>query len=570
MRRPRMAAVSKHQGAHAMSVVSATSFAPAADTVPVLLYVEGAEQRTISLERVPFSIGRKTDKDLVIPDSRVSRDHAQIVYEDGAYFLVDQNSRHGTFINGIRRERQKLQRNDRIDFGARDAAYVIFYPDRPHSSAAAEFLSQISMIPSTTGSSDLEKLRLFLEAARKLNTTGVVSDVLITLLDSTLKLTKAERGYVFLRGSDGIMRLAAGRNAKGEQLLDDSTVSKSIIEEAASAASEFMVSDTSSSSDLAGRNSIIAYDLRTVIAMPLRRTQTQFAEETKQDKNRGPQVRGVLYLDSRFASRDISAVSNDILRAIATEAAALVENAHLVQAEEAARRYQQELTIAASIQQRLMTVSIPDVPFAAIRATNLACKDVGGDFFDVVMTEKGLAVLVADVSGKGISAALLASILQGMIYSQLIANMPLDEIVSTANAFLCRKVMGQKYATVLLCRLTPDGEMEYVNCGHVPPVLVSSGGITRPKDSNVPVGLLAGAEFTCAKIKLTAGARFVMVTDGVTEAEDGNGEFYGDERLEESANSDAPFDTIFSSVKTFCGDTPLGDDCTILELNFKG
>ena len=261
-------------------------------------------------------------------------------------------------------------------------------------------------------------------------------------------------------------------------------------------------------------------------------------------------MRGVLYMDSRFASRDISAVSHDILRAIATEAAALVENAHLVQAEESARRYQQELNIAANIQQRLMTVSIPDVPFAAIRATNLACKDVGGDFFDVVMTDEGLAVLVADVSGKGISAALLASILQGMIYSQLIANMPLDEIVSTANAFLCRKVMGQKYATLLLSRLKPDGELEYVNCGHVPPVLVAGGKIERPRgSSNVPVGLLAGAEFECAKIKLPPGGRFVMVTDGVTEAEDASGEFYGDDRLEQSANSETPYESIFSSVK---------------------
>jgi serine phosphatase RsbU (regulator of sigma subunit) len=551
-----------------MSSLSATSPAPATASSPSLLYVEGAEQRNITLERLPFSIGRKTDKDLVIADSRVSRDHAQIIFEDGQYFVIDQNSRHGTFVNGIRRERQKLEANDRIDFGARDAAYVIFNPDKPHTSSAAEFLSQISMLPASTGSSDLEKLRLFLEAARKLNTTGVLSDVLVTLLDSTLKLTKAERGYVFLRGADGNLRLAAGRNAKGEQLSDDSTISRSILEEAANAASEFMVSDTSRSSDLAGRNSIIAYDLRTVIAIPLRRTQTQFAEKATTDAQ--PQVRGVLYLDSRFASRDVSAVSHDILRAIATEAAALVENAHLVQAEEAARRYQQELTIAATIQQRLMTVSIPDVPFAAIRATNLACKDVGGDFFDVVMTDEGLAVLVADVSGKGISAALLASILQGMIYSQLIANMPLDEIVSTANAFLCRKVMGQKYATLLLCRLKQDGELEYVNCGHVPPVLVADGQIQRPKQSsNVPVGLLAGAEFECAKMKLPANGRFVMVTDGVTEAEDAQGEFYGDERLEQSANSATPYDSIFSSVKTFCGNTPLSDDCTILELHYK-
>jgi phosphoserine phosphatase RsbU/P len=539
----------------------------------MLLYVEGAEQRNIVLEHVPFSIGRKTGMDLVIPDSRVSRDHAQIICEEGEYYIVDQNSRHGTFVNGVKRDRVKLAPNDRIDFGARDAAYVVFSPDKPVTSSAAEFLSQISMLPVTTGSSDLEKLRLFLEAARKLNTTGVLSDVLMTLLDSTLKLTKAERGYVFLRGADGAMRLAAGRNAKGEQLLDDSTISKSILEEAANAASEFMVSDTSSSSELAGRNSIIAYDLRTVIAIPLRRTQTQFAEEIKKRSTNDeahPQVRGVLYLDSRFASRDISAVSHDILRAIATEAAALVENAHLVQAEEAARRYQQELNIAANIQQRLMTVSIPDVPFASIRATNLACKDVGGDFFDVVMTDEGLAVLVADVSGKGISAALLASILQGMIYSQLVANMPLEEIVTTANAFLCRKVMGQKYATLLLSRLKPDGELEYVNCGHVLPVLVSDGKIERPKQSsNVPVGLLAGAEFECAKIKLPPGGRFVMVTDGVTEAEDATGEFYGDERLEVSANSETPYDSIFSSVRAFCGDTPLGDDCTILELHYK-
>jgi serine phosphatase RsbU (regulator of sigma subunit) len=196
---------------------------------------------------------------------------------------------------------------------------------------------------------------------------------------------------------------------------------------------------------------------------------------------------------------------------------------------------------------------------------------VGGDFFDVVMTGQGLAVLVADVSGKGISAALLASILQGMIYSQLVANMPLEEIASTANAFLCRKVMGQKYATLLLSRLKPDGELEYVNCGHIPPVLVSGGAIERPAgSSNVPVGLLAGAEFQCARIKLPPGGRFVMVTDGVTEAEDAQGEFFGDERLEQSANSTTPYDSIFASVRTFCGDTPLGDDCTILELHYRG
>ena len=538
-------------------------------SAPLLLFVQGAEQRNIELEHTPFSIGRKTDKDLVIADSRVSRDHAQIVCENGDYWVMDQGSRHGTYVNGAKVDRRKLQKNDRIDFGARDAAYVVFAPDHPQSSAAAEFLSQISMMPMAGGSSDLEKLRLFLEAARKLNTTGVLSDVLVTLLDSTLRLTKAERGYVFLRDDSGKLQLAAGRNARGEVLADDAAISRSILEEAASKNSEFMVSDTSSSTDLAARNSIIAYDLRTVIAIPLRKPQVQ-AAGAESDTSALPEIRGVLYLDSRFASRDISQVSHDILRAIATEAAGLVENARLVQAEEAAKRYQQELSIAASIQQRLMAVSIPDVPFAGIQATNIACKDVGGDFFDVVMTEKGLAVLVTDVSGKGISAALLASILQGMIYSQLVANVPLAEIIASANSFLCRKVAGQKYATVFLCRIDQNGEMEYLNCGHVPPVLVGPHGVQRPANCNLPVGLLSDAQYSTETMKLNSEEKLVIVTDGVTEAENARGDFFGDEGLEQAAHSPSPFEAVFSAVKNFCGETPLGDDCTIVELTYKG
>ncbi len=150
---------------------------------------------------------------------------------------------------------------------------------------------------------------------------------------------------------------------------------------------------------------------------------------------------------------------------IATEAASLIENARLVQAEEEARRYQQELTIAASIQQRLMQVKIPDVPFAKFRGRNLPCKAIGGDFYDAVNTKEGLAVVLADVSGKGVSAALLASTLQGMIYSHLTAGAPLLDVVVAINRFFTDKLVGEKYATLLLARLRRDGDLEYVNCG---------------------------------------------------------------------------------------------------------
>src|SRR4029077_2470535 len=214
---------------------------------------------------------------------------------------------------------------------------------------------------------------------------------------------------------------AAGRNSKDEPLLDDTTISHSILDEALKSNSEFVITDTSQSLDLAGRHSIVAYDLRTVICIPLRKPQVQTTRDAQAAAETSAEVMGALYVDSRFASRDISSVSNDILRAIATEAASLIENARLVQAEAASRRYQQELSIAASIQQGLMEVTIPEVPFARLKGKSLSCKEIGGDFFDAVDTDEGLAVVLADVSGKGVSAALLASTLQGMIYSQLLA-----------------------------------------------------------------------------------------------------------------------------------------------------
>ena len=539
---------------------------------PTLVFVQGSEQRTINLDHSPFTVGRKIDKDLVIADPRVSRDHAVIISENGEFHVVDEGSKHGTFVNGERVQRKTLERNDRVEFGARDVNYVVFHPVQGTSNTAREFLSQISGIhipTGTAGTTDLEKLTLFLEAARKLNTTGVLDEILVTLLDATLKLTKAERAYVFLKNEDGKLRLAAGRNAKGEAMLDDKTISHSTLDDALKSNSEFLITDTSKSLDLAGRHSIVAFDLRMVICIPLRKPQIQATRDKAAATVEG-EVMGALYVDSRFASRDISGVSNDILRAIATEAAQLIENARLVQAEDAARRYQQELSIAASIQQRLMVVEIPEVPFARLVGKNLSCKEIGGDFFDAVNTKDGLAVVLADVSGKGVSAALLASTLQGMIYSQLTAGMALTEIVAAVNGFFTHKHIGEKYATLVIARLRHDGELEYVNCGHVPPLMVCSGEVIRPAHGNLPVGLIADAVYESDRCNFHAGDRLVLVTDGVTEAENAKGDFFDNERLEAVAAKKGTIEDILKAVNEFCAGTPLNDDCTVVELSYTG
>src|SRR5579862_1540149 len=547
--------------------VSSAGRPSASGIFPLLIVVQGNDQRTLTLDHTPFTVGRKIDKDLVIADPRVSRDHALIIAESGQFFVEDQGSKHGTFVNGERVQRKQLERNDRLEFGVRDVSYVVFNPQRASSNTAREFLSQISGIQISAQTTDLEKLTLFMEAARKLNTIGVLDEILMTLIDATLKLTRAERGYIFLRDSDGTLTLAAGRNSKGEPLLDDKTISRSVLEESIRSNSEYLVTDTSQMLDVKERQSIVAFDLRTVICMPLRKPLVQ---TTRDGQKAGGEVMGALYVDSRFASRDITSVSHDILRAIATEAAQLIENARLVQAEEAGRRYQQELSIAASIQQRLLAVTLPEVPFARVNGRNMSCKEIGGDFFEAVNTPQGLAVVLADVSGKGVSAALLASILQGMVYSQLISGMPLVEIVDAVNRFFTYKHIGEKYATMIITRLRNDGDLEYVNCGHVPPVWICGNEVLRPAHGNLPVGLLSDATYSSDRCQMRPGDRLILVTDGVTEAENARGDMFDNERLESVAGKSASMEDVFSAVADFCGGTPLNDDCTVVELAYSG
>src|SRR5690242_5277286 len=457
----------------------------ASPRVPVLVFVQGAERRQFRLNQVPFTIGRRHDKDLVLVESRCSRDHARIILEGDGFYLADDGSKLGTYVNGERVDRIRLRRGDRVEFGIRGGAYLLYDPEKsPDEQEASIFLSRATgLLPATqqTGH-ELATLNLLLEAARKLNSSNVLEDVLTTLLDTSLRLTHAERGYVYLHEEDGAYRMATGRSAKGETLVEDRTISRSVLEEAVRSGREFVVTEAADQDKLAGRMSVMDFGLSSVICIPLHRISMDGSGRAASGKPRTPEaVRGVLYLDSKSLAGKLSSVNQDILRTIATEAAALVENASLVQVREAARKYEQELAVAAAIQQRLMSVKIPEVPYATVEARSIACQQIGGDFLEVVRSPDSLTILVADVAGKGVSAALLASVLQGLIYSQLAKGAPLAEVAEVVHGFLCDKEVGEKYATMLLARLFPSGDLELLCCGHVPPVLVSQGKVVCPE-----------------------------------------------------------------------------------------
>jgi len=518
-----------------------------------VLIRNAGQTRRVSVAKTPFLLGRSEECDAAIPDSRVSRIHARIEMENGEYVISDAGSRHGTFVNGERSERMRLKNHDEIRLG--EVVRIVFFYDE----AASSGTDLLTRIGSSSDSSDMEKLRLFLEAARSLSSGLVVEEVLRNMLGYALKITKAERGFVYLKDKAGPPRLACGMDHNNAPLSQDANVSHSVVHEAMSSAAEFITGDASRQSELADRQSIVLNDLRTVIAIPLRARQAGNSVAK-------PESDGVLYLDSRSISRSISGVSHDVLRALASESAAVLESAKLVAAEQAALQYHNEMEIAASIQRSLISADDVSGEFARVLGRSIPCKEVGGDFYDVDVSPDAVTVIVADVSGKGISAALLASVIHGMFYAQISGGSSLVTAINSINRFLCSRVAGQKYATLLAAQLRKDGRLQIVNCGHVPAIIAENGSVLQVEDGDCPVGLISSAEFHAIERHLSAGSRLCILTDGISETENMAGEEFGTAKVEECLLGPEPVNRVMSHLHTFSGGQDAQDDRTMVVL----
>lgn len=520
-----------------------------------LIIHNSGSSETVTLQPLPFTIGRHSDHHLSIGNLQVSRQHAAIHRDSNGYFIQDLGSSQGTFINGIRQQTARLSSGDRIELGSSGIVLVFSLP--VNQAATHTSFTRIATAPST---SELENLSLFLQAAQSLNSTQVLDEVLSTLIDYALRLTGAERGFVFLGDSDSSLHLRSGRSSTSLHLTDDSNISRSILHDAARSGEEFIIGDVSGDGQPIGRQSFIAHELRSVIAIPLR------------GRSSSAQLLGVLYLDSRLRTSTLNRVSREILSAIASESSNLIEHARMVEAERAADLLRNELSIAASIQQSIIPRTLPVIPGVAISARTVPSTQIGGDFYDVIQLPResggGFVAIVADVSGKGISAALLAAIVQGMIYAQVKGGIPLADAFASANSFLCSRVSGQKYVTMLALHYRPSGHIQLVNGGHVPPYLVLPHSPAQPIcDGDVPVGLLPEAVFHAIELTLPPRARLVLLSDGVTETEDPNGDTFDQAAMIAPLSAADPVDAVFSALRHFSAGAPLRDDCTILVID---
>ncbi|MFN7997810.1 MAG: SpoIIE family protein phosphatase [Bryobacteraceae bacterium] len=554
----------------------------AALTPPASLIVIDPNSRRsrVQITPLPFRIGRQADNQLILRDSRTSRFHAQIVLENGEYVLEDAESRHGTFVNGQRVEKHVLQNSDRIEFGFPDSYQLIFALDGAELNRLMDQFGaheKPGLMPGASGAgANLAKLRAILEVARTLQSGFSTQEVLNSVVDAALAVTGAERGFLLLRrGSELENRVARSRG--GTTLSEtELRVPRRVIQRALEQRRELlsMNFDPQGTGEFRPEMSVLDLELRSVISVPLVRLSRLTGDSTSV-VSAAEETVGVLYMDSRLSAADLAGGNRELLQTLAIEASTILENARLLEEESAKKKIEEELEVARVIQQSLLPRHLPDAGWFRACGSSVASHQVGGDYFDVIPAgPHAWTAVVADVSGKGVSSALLAALLQGAFLAVSHSDAALHRRLERMNEFLNERTQGEKYATVFYCLVERGGTLHYVNAGHTPGLLVRGGEIESLDATGMPVGLIEQAEFEVRDLELHGGDKIVIYSDGVTEAQNLEGEFFGRQKLRaaicahHAESCRGLHDAIQSAVAEFTEGAPQADDITLVVIEY--
>ncbi len=558
----------------------------AAAPAPTLVVIDPNGRRArVPLYPFPFRMGRGPDNNLILRDSRVSRNHAQIAQVNGRFILEDLASRHGVWVNGQRVEKSRvLEGLEQIQFGVPDGYQIHFTRggdelQRLMNKPVAADTGRPTSAHGTTGATtNLEKLRAVLEVGRSLQSSFSTDDVLNTVVDATLAVTGAERGFLLLFDEAHELQVRSARAGGGGDLpADDLRVPRRLIQQALESRKDLfsMSFDPLAADGRSPGNTIADLELRSVVCVPLVHVNLSGSAAT-QMLTMAKANAGVLYMDSRVMTVDLAGGNRELLQTLAIEASTILENARLIEEERAKRRIEEELDVARRIQQSLTPRSLPQEGWFVGCGSSESSHQVGGDYYDVVAIGPDTwSLVVADVSGKGVSSALLASFLQGAFLSASCAT-DIPEVFARVNAFLNDRAETGKYATMFYSKLDIAGHLAYTNAGHCAPMLVrASGEIEKLEATSLPVGLVPGATFPLSHRDLAPGDRIVLYSDGVTEAQNDAGGFFGRRRLREAIQGAASAScaelhaAIHRAIVAFTAGAEQADDMTLVVVEYR-
>jgi len=526
-------------------------------------------KRVVTVEKAPFEIGRRETNDLRLAGSEVSRDHAEITIDpSGTYVLKDRASRYGTYVNGDQVTQHSLAHGDRIRLGRSGGAEMVFLV---RDGEAVEEKS-----PTTTAIGDLRQIGALLEGLRALGSGRVLDDVLSLVLDSAIDVGGAERGFIMLASSSTELEFKMAR-ARGRIMLSGGgfETSRKIPEEVFRTGESKIVADLLDSGIVDFHGGTVALGIRNVLCVPLRLV--RYLDKAEAADEREKRI-GVLYLDSRQKGTLLSGSTRAALETLATEAAVAIENARLYRETMEKAKMEQEMRIAAEIQQALLPKMARAGTFFSAAAASIPCRSIGGDFYDYVELPTGaMGFALGDVAGKGPPAALLSAMMQGIFAGQAASSDSPSQTISRVNLALYRRGIESRFVTLMYGVIKPDGHLTYCNAGHNPPLIISPGNsrqVRRLECGGPIVGLFEAATFSEETVTLSPGDWLIVFSDGVSEAMSASADEYGETRivsLVEANKSLEPtqlLEALFADVRDFTRGAPQSDDITAMVLRY--
>lgn len=519
-----------------------------------------------------FTIGRSSENDLVLPDMNVSRFHAEIRVQDDLHVLRDLGSKHGTWVNGIRVQEKELAPGDRIHLGGPQGVSLSF-----HAGDLLQSLLGTREAVSGAGLSirGFREMGLLLSTLRAVSSIPLLDDLLSLVVDTAVELTGAERGFIMLKERDGSLSFRCARNSY-KQPLDGTSfkTSRRVPREVFETGKRKVITDLDLD-DLGNHSSTRQLGVRSIVCVPLQYRALHDAG-TRSGEERAETI-GVLYVDSPTITESLSAAHVDALETLASEAAMAIYNARLFKESEEKRRMEGELAVAREIQQSLLPAPERSLPFACACSRNLPCREVGGDYFDYFEMPGGaFGFALGDVAGKGMPAALLTSMLQGIFSAQSQLGLPLDGLIANVNRNLVRRATGNRFVTLFFGILDAAGVLTYTNAGHNPPLLVRPGApLQELTEGGMVLGIFPDAAYESRTVRLEPRDHLVLFTDGVVEARNRDEEEFGDERLRAlleahaGASSSQIVRRIEEAVAAFSAGTPQHDDITMMVVGYR-
>ena len=404
-----------------------------------------------------------------------------------------------------------------------------------------------------------DRLRLLNHLSQTFNSSLDLDEVLNCVMDEVIAATGAERGFVMLREADGRLSFCAARGID-QQTIDEPQfqISRGVVEEVARVGQPVLTSDALSDDRFSGRQSIQGLRLRAVLCAPLK-----FKDH----------VSGVVYVDSQLRAGIFTQPDLELISAIAASAAIAIENARLYQIAIEKGRMERELQVAREVQSSLIPHQTPHVAGWDFAARWKPAREVSGDFYDFVATGQQLGLLIADVSDKGMPAALFMALSRSILRASVSAGRSPAKSIGQANRLICADSVNSMFVTLFYAQLDPkSGKLTYVNAGHNPPLLyrAQQDELIELTRTGTPLGLFQTAEFEQRRTQLEPGDFLVLYTDGLSEAMDIEHCMFGEERLRRAlldhchASAEDIAEALEQAVNAFAGATPPSDDITFV------